>query len=195
MKSMSIDDDAVGSGPGDLAARVEAAESRIAALERAMGWPTSLPGTDVVARAGSTEMPGDQQDDPLWMLHALERRIGEHSAVVLTGSVSLRGGPRIEWQQGLEVGRLLDADWDGAAAPLRALGHAVRLRLLRDVLEGRDTAADLVGAEGEGTTGQTYHHLRQLVAAGWLRSPGRGRYEVPPPRVVPLLAVLLAAQP
>ncbi len=54
--------------------------------------------------------------------------------------------------------------------------------------------AGLVGIDGFGTSGQLYHHLRQLVAAGWLRTAGRGRYEVPPARVVPLLVVLAACQ-
>ncbi len=43
------------------------------------------------------------------------------------------------------------------------------------------------------TTGQIYHHLRLLTAAGWLHTTGRGRYEVPGTRVVPLLVVLTAA--
>jgi hypothetical protein len=44
------------------------------------------------------------------------------------------------------------------------------------------------------TTGQLYHHLRQLVAAGWLRTSLRGRYAVPADRIVPLLALLAAAR-
>jgi hypothetical protein len=39
-----------------------------------------------------------------------------------------------------------------------------------------------------------YHHLRQLTSAGWLRSAARGRYVVPPERVVPLLTVVAAAR-
>jgi hypothetical protein len=44
-----------------------------------------------------------------------------------------------------------------------------------------------------GTTGQIYHHLRQLTGAGWLHTTGRGRYEVPPGRVVPLLVAVAVA--
>ena len=39
-----------------------------------------------------------------------------------------------------------------------------------------------------------YHHLRTLTAAGWLQSTGRGRYEVPVVRIVPLLVLILAAR-
>ena len=77
---------------------------------------------------------------------------------------------------------------------LAALGHPVRLVVLHEVLRGCQTVAELSGIEGFGTSGQLYHHLRHLVAAGWLRSTGRGRYEVPAVRVIPLLVVLAAVQ-
>src|SRR5690606_18106539 len=84
---------------------------------------------------------------------------------------------------------LLGADWTEEADVLVALGHPVRLRLLQRVLGGATTVAELVDTDGVGTSGQVYHHLRQLTAAGWLRALGGGRYEVPVARVVPLLAV------
>jgi hypothetical protein len=70
----------------------------------------------------------------------------------------------------------------------------VRLLLVREVLHGATTAAQLAEHPGLGTSGQLYHHLRQLVSAGWLRSSARGRYQVPADRVVPLLAVLAATR-
>ncbi|WP_435827490.1 hypothetical protein [Actinoplanes philippinensis] len=45
-----------------------------------------------------------------------------------------------------------------------------------------------------GTSGQVYHHLRQLVAAGWLHTIGGGRHEVPAARVIPLLSLLLGTR-
>lgn len=74
---------------------------------------------------------------------------------------------------------LLAADWEQTAESVAALGSAVRLQLLREILGGRRTAAELTELEGLGTTGQTYHHLRGLTGAGWLHTPSRGRYEVP----------------
>lgn len=71
----------------------------------------------------------------------------------------------------------------------------MRLRLLRELVGGRRSAAELAELEGIGTTGQIYHHLRQLTGTGWLHTTGRGRYEVPPGRVVPLLVTLSAARP
>jgi hypothetical protein len=48
--------------------------------------------------------------------------------------------------------------------------------------------------EGLGTSGQLYHHLRQLIGAGWLVQTARGHYTVPGDRVIPLLVLLTAAE-
>jgi hypothetical protein len=71
----------------------------------------------------------------------------------------------------------------------------VRLRLLQQVLSGRTSTAELAADESLGTTGQLHHHLRALVAAGWLTSTGRGSWRVPTPRVIPLLVVVVATTP
>ena len=41
---------------------------------------------------------------------------------------------------------MLDADWADAAESFAALGQPVRLRLLREILGGRCTAAELTGS-------------------------------------------------
>jgi hypothetical protein len=84
--------------------------------------------------------------------------------------------------------------WAELAGGLAALGSPVRLTLLEEISRGRSTVAALSEVEGLGTSGQIYHHLRQLTAEGWLHSPSRGTFSVPPPRVVALLAILEALQ-
>ncbi|AGL20339.1 helix-turn-helix domain-containing protein [Actinoplanes sp. N902-109] len=115
-------------------------------------------------------------------------------AVVYTGIVHLPTGEHYDWQLGTAVDDLMAADWSHWATTLAALGHPVRLLLLRRVLAGIRTAAELAADEALGTTGQLYHHLRQLVNAGWLHSSARGHYSVPAERVVPLLIVLSGAR-
>ncbi|MEO6955870.1 MAG: helix-turn-helix domain-containing protein, partial [Antricoccus sp.] len=73
---------------------------------------------------------------------------------------------------------------------LGALGHPVRLALLRGVLTGRQSTCELAALDGHGTTGQLYHHLHQLQGARWLRTSGRGRYEVPAAQVISLLVII-----
>ncbi|MFG2087444.1 MULTISPECIES: ArsR/SmtB family transcription factor [unclassified Spirillospora] len=159
----------------ELVERVGRLEERVARLESA----------DATAE-------GPKAEDALWALNALKGRVEDPGAVLFTGSVTVPSGEHYEWQQGHPVDDLLADDWSRAAETLSALAHPVRLLLLREILHGAGTTAEL-GAH-VGTTGQLYHHLRQLVAAGWLRTTARGRYSVPGERVVPILTVLAATR-
>lgn len=163
-------------------------EERVAELERRMA---ELETADTAA-------PAVVESD-FWALEALKARLPEaqlpDGAVVFTGAVRVPTGERYEWQYGHTTEQLLDDDWSEAAESFAALGSPVRLRLLREILGGRRTAAELAALDDIGTTGQIYHHLRQLTGAGWLHTTGRGRHEVPAGRVVPLLVVLSASRP
>jgi hypothetical protein len=129
-----------------------------------------------------------------WALEQLRELAPSPGAVLFTGTVDLPTGEHYEWQLGTPVQRLLEEDWSDLGTTLAALGHPMRLRLLREILGGRHATTELADVEGLGTTGQLYHHLRQLTAAGWLRAGTRGQYAVPPERVVPLLVILAAAR-
>lgn len=170
-----------------LVRRVADLERRLAALET----QHSIEVKDSAAPRHGQVSAVDRER--FWALTGLQERIGEHSAVLFTGSVTLPGEKAYVWQQGIDAEQLLGADWDQPADALGALGHPLRLRLIQAVLNGASTTAELGETEGLGTTGQLYHHLRQLVAAGWLSATGRGRYEVPAGRVVPLLVTIAAA--
>ncbi|GLV87833.1 transcriptional regulator [Streptomyces lavendulae subsp. lavendulae] len=181
----------------DLEARVAELERRLDALE-----------------ADPPPRPEPPEGD-FWALEGWKERLpalgADTGGVLFTGAVTLPTGERYEWQQAAPTTALLDAGPDGPDGPdggtgggtdgsrtadsLAALGNPVRLRLLREILAGRRTAAELTALDGVGTSGQVYHHLRQLTAAGWLHTTGRGRHEVPGARVVPLLVLLSAATP
>jgi hypothetical protein len=161
----------------EVGARLAHIEQRLAALE---------------AGGRSTSAEPSRQD-PFWALRHLQTLIEDPGAVLFTGAVGLAGGEHYEWQQTLPVEGLLESDWTLQASTLAALAHPARLLLLREVLRGARSAADLQTVDGIESTGQLYHHLRQLVAAGWLRTAGRARYAVPPERVVPLLVVIACA--
>ncbi|MHC5702665.1 helix-turn-helix transcriptional regulator [Streptomyces sp. PKU-MA01144] len=165
----------------DLEERVAELERRMAALESAERPAPVVTEADFWALDGLKEQ--------------LARVAAETGGVLFTGAVRLPTRERYEWQIGALTGELLDDDWSALADTFAALGNPVRLRLLREIVGGRRTAAELAELEGLGTTGQIYHHLRQLTAAGWLHGAGRGRYEVPGVRVVPLLVALAAARP
>lgn len=170
-----------------LREEVRALAERVAALEQ-----TSAPSVEQ-APSFPTE-----DDDKFWALTGLRSRLAQlpppSGEVMLVGSLTLPDGAPVSWQQSAETAGMLDTDWSDQAAAFTALGHPVRLELLRHILSGTHATADLAAIESLGTTGQLHHHLRQLVAAGWVRQSGRGSYEVPATRVVPLLACLVGAQ-
>jgi len=161
-------------------------DARLAALERAVG--------ELQARAAEPSPEGaPTPDDELWALAGLRSRSPASGAVLYTGVVELPTGGAVQWQYGLPAANVLAQDWAELAPAIAALGHPVRLRILRAVLHGTTTVAALVAELDTGTSGQAYHHVRELTAAGWLVSCGRGGFQVPAARVVPLLAILVAA--
>jgi hypothetical protein len=161
----------------------ESLEDRVTALERALAGLTRAPGENAEVESAA--------DDQFWLLSELRRR-NPVDAVVFGGTATVGGG-EVAWQWGLPSDQIREQDWEPAAGVLDALSHPVRLRLVQRVLNGTATTAELGEDVALGTTGQLYHHLRALVAAGWLQSVGRGRWGVPAVRVIPLLVVVMAA--
>ncbi|GAA1605035.1 winged helix-turn-helix domain-containing protein [Actinoplanes couchii] len=156
--------------------RLAALEARVAALE------------------ARDQAPNTPDADTFWALEGMLDRIEAPGAVMITGHVTLPDERIARWQETAGTASLLDGDWSAQVTVLTALAHPTRIRLLQEVLRGARSAADLGKLDGMGTSGQVYHHLRQLVAAGWLHTVGGGRYEVPAARVIPLLTTLLGAR-
>lgn len=162
--------------------------TRVEALEKA-----SIPsdGSDTPDNSGTAEDAG-----AFWALDELKRRTRAggttDGSVMLVGALQTPDGP-VEWQENRSTTALLETDWTDHAASFSSLGSPVRLELLRHILNGTHRTADLAAIDHLGTTGQLHHHLRQLVAAGWVRQAERGSYEIPAARIVPLLACLAGA--
>jgi DNA-binding transcriptional ArsR family regulator len=169
-------------------------EERVSALERRLA---ALEGRGPDDASAATRVHGGD----FWALRRLKEDLEGAGAtaggVLFTGAVRLSPQERYEWQITALTDALLAEDDPADATTadrLAALGHPIRLRLLRAVLGGMRTVAELAELPEVGTTGQIYHHLRQLTGAGWLHTVERGRYGVPAARVVPLLVVLSAAR-
>lgn len=160
-------------------------ERRVAALESRLGG-----GDSEDATAAATPFAAADQ---FWALARLKEEVGGAGGVLYTGAVDLPGDRHAEWQITAGTDQLLDADWAQYAGAIAALGNPVRLSLAQAVVHGTTTVAALAALEQFGTTGQVYHHVNQLVTAGWLMASARGHYAVPPARVVPLLVILAAA--
>jgi DNA-binding HxlR family transcriptional regulator len=90
------------------------------------------------------------------------------------------------------AGELLTRDMEPVAQALAALGHTVRLDLMRLLLRGPQTSQQLQEALGLASSGPLYYHLKELMASGLVIQPARNSYQVSPQRVVPLLVILSA---
>jgi DNA-binding transcriptional ArsR family regulator len=132
-------------------------------------------------------------EDPLWALTALKEQMPPPGGVVFTGSVDVGAG-HLEYQWGRRTDDLLDRDWAEHAESVAALGHPLRLAILRRLIDGEHTVAQLVDELELASTGVAYHHLSALQTGGWVTSPRRGSWAIPPSRVVPLLAVITALE-
>lgn len=82
---------------------------------------------------------------------------------------------------------------DGSVRVLAALASMPRLALYRAVLEHPATSGELMLAANLNTTGQLYHHLRELIGAGLVVQEGRDRYAVVPERLPAARTILAAA--
>lgn len=161
--------------------RLDAIEARLAALEAGGTPAASAPAPET----GSLQ-------DAFWALEGLRARVPDPGGVMYMGHVVTPAGP-VEWQFGATVDDLLSRDWPRESASLAALGNPVRLEILQLIVNGASSVSELVDAGELGSSGQVYHHINQLVTAGWLVPMTRGHFGVPPERVVPLLTILVAA--
>ncbi|WP_369411244.1 ArsR/SmtB family transcription factor [Leucobacter edaphi] len=191
-----------------LRRKLDALSDRVAQLEAAHGGARPPGAKESAPYEAQPPKPDDGHRPPpdeaqpptldaetFWALHGVQQRLaGDPStrggAVMIVGSLTLPNGGPVAWHQIAGSDGLLTSDWSDQALSFSALGHPVRLELLRHILAGVHATADLAEVTALGTTGQLHHHLRQLLAAGWVRQSGRGSYEVPAARVVPLLACL-----
>lgn len=195
-------------GGGGATGGDDGVESRVARIEERLDTLVSAlldrPVDDLDDRAGCddraprgsasrTDGSRDAGDDPFWALSGLRERSHGTGSVLYTGTVDTGAG-QIEYQWSRPTDQILSRDWDRAAGRLAALGHPVRLEMLRLLLSGERTVAEIVDELDLGSSGVAYHHLQQLEAAGWVQTTSRGRRAVPPSRVVALLTMILATE-
>lgn len=102
--------------------------------------------------------------------------------------------PDLQWQITVPASRVLGLPDGPRIEVLAALGHPVRAKVVRVLAElGPHGAAELQAAAEVGSTGQLYHHLKPLTAAGIVEQDGRGRYRLRPSATIPALILLAAA--
>jgi DNA-binding transcriptional ArsR family regulator len=114
-------------------------------------------------------------------------------SLLYAGRATTPGGGDLIWQAEHPLPDVLAEGWEDAADVLSALGSPFRLELIRALLLGRGTVQQLQEIPGLGTSGQLYHHLRDLQSVGVVTQRRRGRYGVAGDKVVPCLIIIAAA--
>lgn len=186
----------------DLASRVARLEQQVAALSSAAGadavpgppgpdgpQPAPAPGT----RAASTAPASPADQDLFWALRGQQARVPAPGGVTYAGSVDVGMG-HVDYQWGRTTEHLLAADWAEHAEAVTALGHPLRLTILRRLLDAEHTVAQLVDELDLASTGVAYHHLSALQNGGWVASPRRGTWTIPVSRIIPLLTIITALE-
>lgn len=160
--------------------------------ERLSGEPRETQPRSHNAGVTQSQLPTESGDHEFWALNELSQRY-DQPVVMFAGTAETKGGP-VKWQYERFADDLMDTDAFAVSPALEAIAHPIRLTLLLAIINGTTTSAKLAELEQVDTSGQVYHHLSQLNAAGWIRSVKRGQWEVPATKVIPLLTIILAAQ-
>lgn len=168
-----------GSGDSAVRARLDEVERRLRDVERALGEQHGPAGTTPPHPAAPAPLV-DEDPAP-----------GGSGFVRYGGDVHLHGD--ITWSVAFDAAAALDLGDDPRTSVLAALGHPVRVRIVRSLLRGPRSTAELSEAAELASTGQLYHHLRALTHCGLVEQDGRGSYRVAPRTVVPALVLLTAA--
>ncbi len=150
-----------------------------------------------VARLEGSRLTGTHGDAALvqQLLEGLEGEgAGEpgSATVVYAGAGPWEDGI-VAWQMAREWDDVGSAPAEGIARVLSALANATRIRIVAEVLRGPVTTGDLAERLDQPSSGQLFHHLKELLVARLIHQPVRGTYAIRRQHAVPLLAVLSAA--
>lgn len=118
---------------------------------------------------------------------------GVCGALTFAGILTEGGTESLAWQEDRPVAPMLRRDWRSAAAVLAALAHPIRLEIVRRLLIGAHTTAELAEIAGLGTSGQLYHHLKELQSAGLVVASARNHYDVVAAKAIGALVIVTAA--
>ncbi len=180
---------------GELGSRLAALERRVERLENRDG-PEQPRSTGIPESAGRSGADGQ-----FWAVDVLRHRAGAPfedgdvaGSLEFAGVASAPGAGTAIWQEEHPLPAMLAGSWTDAVSALSALGHPVRLELVRRMLAGAHTTQELSEIPDLGTSGQLYHHLRELQAAGLVVQRRRNHYAVPTDRVILCLVLVAAAK-
>ena len=99
----------------------------------------------------------------------------------------------LAWQMERTWTDVLDVEPDGIARVLAALASPTRIRIVEALIGGPASTGELAERVDAGTSGQLFHHLKELLAVGIVHQPQRGVYELRPQHALPFLTIVSAS--
>ncbi|GCE29271.1 hypothetical protein KDA_47550 [Dictyobacter alpinus] len=168
----------------ELEVRLAVVEERLRTLEKPVGMVEFSAETSTVNQVSWSDrlsarlLPASPGNEPMGL-------------IAYAGAVRGEEG-EIAWDFERKVEDLLALDVEPIAQVLAACGSIPRLELVRLLLHGPQNSQQLQEALGL-SSGPLYYHLKELMAVGIVSQPTRNSYQVAPQRVVPFLALLVAA--
>jgi ArsR family transcriptional regulator len=88
---------------------------------------------------------------------------------------------------------LFDMSPEPLAQVFAALANPHRILILRALCDGPRSSQSLQEVLGMSSTGQLYHHLKELLAAGLIIQHGRSGYSIDPVKLIPICVALTVA--
>ncbi len=166
---------------GTLAAAVAALAERVTALER-MRLPVGASAvTDGSLVRRMLDELGDTADGP-----------DPDGTIVYAGAGPWADGT-VAWQIGRRWLDIRETGADSIASLFGALANPHRIRILRELVTGPMSTGELGQRLDQPSSGQLFHHLKELLAAGVIHQPERGTYAIRREDAIPLLAALSCA--
>lgn len=141
------------------------------------------------ARGGDRPAPAKPAD--IGFLDELGKA-GSEGVVVYAG-VGPWGERTVAWQMDRSWPEVRDHPEGAPAALFGALASPTRIRVLSELAGGAMSTAELAQRLEQPSSGQLFHHLKELLAAGVIHQPRRGVYALRRQHVVPLLTILSCA--
>ena len=143
---------------------------------------------DLIERVAKLEANGAKES----RTPALPEGVPADANVVSYTGTGEWGGRTLAWQMTRSWEEVSEGANRDVAAVLSALASSQRLEIVAELVSGPAATSELASRLGDSSTGQLFHHLKELMAAGLVHQPKRGTYALRPSHVLPMLAVLSA---
>jgi DNA-binding transcriptional ArsR family regulator len=167
----------------ELTAVVADLVERVKKLETGAGAPARPPVVDATLVQSLIDRlsPGDSGE-----------RNDRQGTVVYAGAGPSDDG-MIAWQMSRSWSELIVVDPTTVAACFAALASSVRIQIICELASGSVTTGELTQRLDQPSSGQLFHHLKELLAVGLIYQPVRGTYAILHQHLVPILTALSCA--